>query len=137
MCLKNAIVISTGRKASLSAQSCNLYLSSLGIEPRTMRLATQCFCPQYFFLTIFGLEFGFKPRVQGVGLDYTLRTVPLWTYICEDFFFLILRGCHIIQTDLRVVRWSSDPLPSECWDCRLTEAPPKAVKGSGFLWQAT
>lgn len=28
MRLKNAIVISTGRKASLSAQSCNPYLSS-------------------------------------------------------------------------------------------------------------
>lgn len=95
----------------LSPQSCDPYLSSLGIEPRTFRPAKQCFCPQYFFfLKIWPWIQDSSQEYREVGLDYTLRTAPLWTYIYVRIFYFILRGCHIIHAGFRVVGWSSDPL---------------------------
>lgn len=105
--------VSTGRKASLSAQSCNLYRSFF-----------------FFFLTRFGLEFRIQAKsIQGGGLGLHLENCSL-VDIHVRILFIILRGCHIIQIGFRVVRRS---LPPECWNYRLTETPPKAVKGSGFF----
>lgn len=112
MRLKNVTGVSTGRKASLSAQSCNLYRF-------------------FFFLTRFGLEFRIQAKsIQGGGLGLHLENCSL-VDIHVRIFFIILRGCHIIQIGFRVVRRS---LPPECWNYRLTETPPKAVKGSGFFF---
>lgn len=93
MRLKNAIVISTGRKASLSAQSCNPYLSSLGIKPRTLSPGlcdwlSNVSAPSIFFKQDLALNSGFKPRVQGGGLRLHLENCSFVDiHICEDFFY--------------------------------------------------
>lgn len=116
--------VSTGRKASLSAQSCNLYRSFFF----------------FFFLTRFGLEFRIQAKsIQGGGLGLHLENCSL-VDIHVRILFIILRGCHIIQIGFRVVRRS---LPPECWNYRLTETPQSSerkwvffvVVQSRILWK--
>lgn len=70
MRLKNVTGISTGRKASLSAQSCNLYRSF------------------FFFLTRFGLEFRIQAKsIQGGGLGLHLENCSLVGIHVRIFFY--------------------------------------------------